>query len=318
MRAGPLLTLSLVGAAAALAAQEPAPATSSQVFRSGTTTIPVYASVSDRSGGFVLDLKKDEFELRDNGKLQTITQFTSDVQPLSMLILVDGSASMMAVLESVISAARSVVTRMVPADRTAIASFADVFQMQQPFTSNREELLAHLDNQFSLRLSGETRLWEALTESVLELSNEPGRRVVLVLTDGKQWTNEQGALGATGKEPTLTHAPPSLINLALDRNVLIYAIAVWTRVDSTEMRPSRDIETLAALTGGGYTEMKESDQMQALAAQIMVELHQQYVLGFTPQLFDGTRHRLEVKVKRPGMIVSARRSYFAPKVEKNP
>jgi Ca-activated chloride channel family protein len=150
------------------------------------------------------------------------------------------------------------------------------------------------------------------------LSKEPGRRVVLVLTDGREWTNERGALAAADTTQRLTHAPPSLINLALDRNVLIYAIGVWTKVDRAEQRPSSDIESLAALTGGGYQEMKESDQMHALASQIMVELHQQYVLGFAPQTFDGTTHRLSVKVKRPGMTVSARKSYFAPRVEKNP
>jgi len=291
------------------AAQEP------QVFRSRTRTVPVFASVTDSTGSFVLDLKRDEFEVRDNGKLQEITQFTADVKPLSLLILIDGSASMLLAQQSVVNAANSLVMRMLPQDRTAIASFADVFQMRQPFTSSRQELLDHLKDQLSIRVAGETRLWEALTESVMRLSNEPGRRVVLVLTDGKQWTYEQGPVG---EQPSayVSQAPLSLVSLALERDVLVYAIAVWTKTGGRGMeRPSSSIQVLAAETGGGYVEMRESDRLNALAAQITVELHRQYVLGFSPQVLDGTTHRIDVKVKRSGLNVTARRSFFAPRVE---
>ena len=64
------------------------------------------------------------------------------------------------------------IMRMLPADRTAIASFADIFQMRQPFTSNRDELLEHLKDEFNLRVAIETRLWDALTESACRLSTE--------------------------------------------------------------------------------------------------------------------------------------------------
>jgi Ca-activated chloride channel family protein len=284
------------------------------VFRAGATTVPVYVSVSDRTGAFVLDLQKDEFELRDNGVPQTITQFTSDVQPVSMLILVDGSASMLQTLDSVLDAANSVVERMLPEDRTALASFANAFQLQVPFTSNRQELVNHIDHRFDLRVAGETRLWEALTESVLTVGKEAGRRVVLVLTDGKQWTADRGTPGRP-TEPMLADAPESLVKLALDRNVLIYAIAVWTREGNIEAKPNRGIETVASLSGGGYVEMKASDRVNALATQIMHELHQQYVLGFTPQVFDGTTHKLQVTVTRRHLTVRARASYFAPRLD---
>jgi len=141
---------------------------------------------------------------------------------------------------------------------------------------------------------------------------------VVVLTDGRQWTYEQGQAGQDGGNAYLTAAPRSLVSLALERDVMIYAIAVWTKagVGRGMQRPSSSIQTLAAETGGGYVEMRESDRLNALAAQITVELHRQYVLGFTPQLLDGTTHQIDVKVKRPGLNVTARRSYFAPRVEK--
>src|SRR5262245_14095379 len=60
-------------------------------FRTGTETVPVYATVRDDQGVFILDLKKEDFELRDNGQVQEITQFTTDVQPLSVVLMLDGS-----------------------------------------------------------------------------------------------------------------------------------------------------------------------------------------------------------------------------------
>jgi len=312
MRQGLLAGMAVTAAAAAtIAAQQP------QIFRARVLTVPVFASVADRYGAFVLDLKQDDFEIRDNGKLQDITQFTAEVKPLSLLLLIDGSGSMLPTINSVVQAADSLVTRMLPEDRMGIASFADLFEMSQPFTSDRQALLDHLKNRFNPRFAGETRLWEALTESVMRLSNEPGRRVVLVLTDGKQWTYEQGSRGDESSA-TLSAAPKPLIALALERDVLIYAIAVWTKgsgAAETE-RPSSSIEALAAETGGGFVEMHENDQLQKLAGQITVELHRQYMLGFTPQTLDGTTHRLDVRVKRTGLTVTARRSYFAPRSDK--
>jgi VWFA-related protein len=309
----PLVLVALVLAAATLSAQDP-----QGVFRGGVRTVPVYVSVNDRRGGFVLDLTKDEFEVKDNGKVQAITQFTTDLQPLSLVILIDGSGSMMQVLTTVLDAANSLIVRMLPSDRTAIASFADIFQMRQPFTSNRDELLEHLKDQFNIRVAGETRLWEALSESVLALSREPSRRVVIVLSDGKEWKQGQGPLGLpSGGSPYLSSAPYDLVVSALDRDVIIYAIAVWTRDEKTVERPSKSIETLSTETGGGYIEMKEADDINVLATQISKELHQQYVLGFTPQVLDGKTHKLDVKVTRPGVTVRARRSYLAAKAGKD-
>jgi hypothetical protein len=54
-------------------------------------------------------------------------------------------------------------------------------------------------------------------------------------------------------------------------------------------------------------------EMAATFAKVADELHRQYALGFEPSKLDGKSHRLEVKVKRPGLTVRARRSYFAQK-----
>src|SRR6185295_6284703 len=74
-------------------------------FRAGTRTVPVYVTVADGAGGFLLNLTKDDFEVRDDGKVQPITQFTTDAQPLSVVLLIDGSTSMWDVFKGVLEAA---------------------------------------------------------------------------------------------------------------------------------------------------------------------------------------------------------------------
>jgi Ca-activated chloride channel family protein len=276
------------------------------IFRGGVRTVPVYVTATDRSGGFVLDLTKEEFELRDNGKVQTISQFITDAQPLSTVILIDGSSSMLPMFNNVLDAARAFVLRMLPSDRTAIASFADRFQMRQPFSSDRDALLKHLEDEFNIRVGTETRLWGSLNEAVLALTRETQRRVVVVLSDGKHWTADYPFRGGSSSG--------DVFSLAVSYDVMLYAVAVWTRTeDNRANAPSGELMALARDTGGGFVQMKESDDINLLTTQISTELHQQYVLGFTPEALDGKTHKLDVRVKRPGVTVRTRRSYVAPK-----
>jgi Ca-activated chloride channel family protein len=309
--------LVLVVATAALQAQQ------QPTFRGGVRTVPVFVTVTDGAGGFALDLARSDFEIRDNGKVQEITQFTTDPQPLSVMLLLDGSSSMGPIFSTVIEAANSFILRMLPADRTAIASFADRFQMRQPFTSNRDELLAHLRNEFNVRMGLETKLWEALLESAFVVGKEPGRRVILVLSDGKNWVagapvfpSTSPASGRSTRIITVPSAPSmvspgSVLNQAVGRDVMIYAVAMWTRWEDRLEAPDERMMNLAEQTGGGFVQLRESDDIGSTFTRIAQELHQQYVLGFVPQTLDGKTHRLEVRVKRAGARVRARRSYVA-------
>jgi VWFA-related protein len=276
------------------------------VFRADVGMVPVYVSVNDGTGGFVLDLKQTDFEVRDNGKIQEIAYFTTDAQPLSVVILIDGSTSMTAVYDSMIEAAGSFILRMLPQDRAAIASFADRFQMRQSFTPDRDVLLKHLHDPFSVRMGLETRLYDALVESAIAVGKEEGRRVILALTDGKNWTYNSGSLGDV-------HRPRETLAQALSRDVMVYAGAFWTVFDGKTERPDPWITSLADRTGGGYVELRPGTDMNATFTSVMEELHRQYVLGFVPQTFDGKEHQLDVRVKRSGVKIRARKSYVAQK-----
>jgi Ca-activated chloride channel family protein len=300
MRRLTLLTMALAVAGAALGAdrlgaQATAPP-QQPTFRGVTRIVPVWATVRDSNGAFELDLTKDDFEVRDNGKLQTITQFTREAQPLSVVVVIDGSSSMMPVFNEVLDGVNQFVIRLMPGDEGRIASFADQTRMSPAFTTNRDELLDYLHDQFNIRMANSTRLWDALADAMYEVGLRKGRRrVVVVFTDGDD----------TSSATTEGH----VASMAADHDAIIYALAMWNGQPGG--RPNPRIEQLATGTGGGFYELHATDDMNSTFTGIAEEIHNQYVLGFSPAALDGKEHKLEVKVTRPKMLVRARKSYVA-------
>jgi hypothetical protein len=77
------------------------------------------------------------------------------------------------------------------------------------------------------------------------------------------------------------------------------------------MGPDPNLRGLADHAGGGYYELRPTDNLSATFARVADELHHQYLLAFTPQALDGKVHKLEVRVKNPELTVRARRTYVA-------
>ena len=76
-------------------------------------------------------------------------------------------------------------------------------------------------------------------------------------------------------------------------------------------RPDRGLRRLTEETGGGYFELKKTDDLGPTFSRVAQELHSQYTLGFTPTILDGKEHKLMVRMKQTGMTARARRTYTA-------
>ena len=97
--------------------------------------------------------------------------------------------------------------------------------------------------------------------------------------------------------------------------VMIYTIGLesvyFNGQSQVRTRPDRGLKRLSDETGGGYFELKQTDDLGPTFTRVAQELHSQYVLGFPPAT-DGKLHKLEVRVKKLGMVARARKSYLAP------
>jgi VWFA-related protein len=272
-------------------AQEP-------TFRLSTRVVPVVTTVLDKGGRLVPNLEQGDFTVLDNGKPQDIVFFQSDVQPFTVVVMLDKSASMTANLELLDQATEQFLLRMLPDDRGQVGAFSDKIEMSGRFTGNRDDLILALKD---LQFGNPTRLYDAIDEGMEALKDVSGRKVVLVFTDGDDTASRIGF----GR----------VLDRARQDEVMIYAIGLQSEYFNGQSvvrsRPDRNLRKLAEETGGGYFELKQTTELAPTFTRVAQELHSQYTLGFTPENLDGKEHKLEVKMKQPGMDARARRSYIA-------
>lgn len=288
------------------------------VFRAGTRTVMVPVSVTDTVGNTVRDLERADFELRDAGQVQEITFFDRQIQPITAIMLIDGSASMHSSLSGAIAAANELVVRLLPGDRVRIGSFSEEFRMMPEYTGNRDTLLAYLANEFNIHLGRRTRLWDTMDRALTELATVDGRRVLIVISDGrdtwslKAYDDVRRRAGRNDIAITFARVRPmsnagQIAELRQGSN--------GSGGGERKPLPANAFEMLAWETGGALVPLDARLQMDAPFTQLVLDLHGQYVLGFTPRALDGKEHALDVKVKRSHVKVTARRSYVA-EVEK--
>jgi Ca-activated chloride channel family protein len=288
-----------------------------QTFKTGARSVAVHATVTGKDGRLVPDLVMDDFEIKDEGKVQPISVFSNEVQPISVVVMLDRSGSMRGNAGLVGVAARAFVGRLEGADKARIGVFADRVEIQPAaFTNDRDELLRVL--QSDMPVTGASPLWNALEQAIIALRGQEGRRVVLVFSDG----GDSPANFSFNNRSIM-----DVMRRAQQENVMVYAIGLSTTVlrgrsgggigamtgSMTSVRPDPGLSMVAEDTGGGYFELSRAENLATTFADVADELHHQYALAFEPAKLDDKMHELEVKVKKSGMKVRARKEYFAAK-----
>jgi len=296
-----LLMTAAVWGPALSAVEGPAPSRvegQQPTFRSSTRIVPVLTTVTDAQGRLVPNLEQEEFTILDNGKPQEITFFQNDVQPFHVVVMLDYSASMTANLDLLKAAAEQFILRMLPADKGQVGAFSDKIQFSGKFTNNRDDLIFALSD---LQFGNPTRLYDAINESMAMLKEIDGRKVVLVFTDGDDTASRVGF--------------GDVLDRARDEEMMVYAIGLesefFNGARMVRSRPDRGLKRLAEETGGGYFELKKTDELAPTFTRVAQELHSLYTLGFSPTVLDGKEHKLQIRMKQTGMNARARRTYIA-------
>lgn len=307
-----------------LAAQGPT------VFRAATDVVLVPISVTDRNGRFVQGLTSEHFEIWDSGSRRAVKQFSTAHVPVSLIILLDISGSMMGGSDArAADAARwhdtrralqSLLARLDPADEVLFAVFNEQLSAS-PWTQDHRRVLAAFD---SLRPTGGTALHQAITQiaPAFQMARHQ-RKVLLLISDGNDTQ-----MAAEGELPP----PPSDIgdltahfgdsqrmrrriivegsrNVVRRSDAVMYAIGIGTRSGVPV-----DTNLLDGLTkeSGGYTEpLRNPSEIRAAVARICDDLQSQYLLTFDPAHADGKYHPIRVTTKDPRMKVRTRAGYVA-------
>lgn len=291
-----LILLSLLTAAVAVvspAAQEPGVA----IFKSGVEQVAVAALVRDARGRLVTTtLKPSDFELFDDGQRRHLTNVWSEPSPASVAILMDTSGSMATKMSQARETADALVAGLKPgADEVAFYSFDtalhEVRQFSNTFTTTGGAWNA-------TKAYGATSLWDAIAETAQKISDRQRRRALVVITDG------------VDSASTMKPSDVSAIASSLDVPVYMLVIAFGVEDDGREPPPIRGpMADLAAWTGGDSLVVRDTPSLLAATAQLLSELHHQYIVAFEPGRSPGW-HALVLRARKPGLFVRARSGYM--------
>ena len=263
--------------------------------------VNLYASVRNAKGRPVYGLKKEDFTLFENGRRQSISNFSADItEPLNLAFLLDvsGSMKMQAKFEVAKSIVHRIIERLSPEDEVALMIFADgEVELLVDFTSNKQALLNRMER---LQPYGGTALRDAITYCNRLLIKSIGKKGVVLLSDGVD-TRSRMTL-----EETLTQA--AKVELPIYTFELIES--KWLEATKEKTIDELPLKAFAEATGGLYFTVDEAseEQIGKPCMKIFEDLKYQYYIGYRPEAAHSSYGRLELKTRNPEHRVRVRYS----------
>jgi Ca-activated chloride channel family protein len=288
----------------------PALAQKPPVFPTGLDLVNVTVTVRDASGGLVSHLGPDDFTVLEDDRPQAVKLFAPAATPeeraelaLNLGMLFDTSESMRRDLRlSQESAVRFL--EAIPRARDLLLVFFDRdIRISRYNSENQQGIFSRI---LETKGSGHTALRDAITVYVSRVVDTPGRKVLVIFTDGDDTTSEVPI--------------QEVQRLVRSSEVTIYPVAFpgEGRPNSTDaLRARAFLHALAEQTGGHVFAPTASKQLARIYETILDELGSQYVLGYASDNTkrDGRYRRITVQLKRPELKVRHRKGYDAPNDE---
>jgi Ca-activated chloride channel family protein len=267
------------------------------------------ATAVDGKGRPVTDLKRKDFRVVEEGRLQAIERFYGGQElPARVLLLIDGSGSMDEELKvtSVRFAAERILDALSDEDQVALAGFDSRYWGVVAFTHDREAVRKGLA---TVEPFGSTALHDALDQAARDLaSHGEGRRAVVVITDGVDTSSEK--------------TPREVLERSRALDVPIYTISAVSPLDDPESSlyvgrerkgaaaaGGEQLERYASLSGGAAFRVSNYVGLKKAAERIAAELKHQYRLGYDPPPGPARFRRVQVRTTRKGVTVRTRSGY---------
>lgn len=292
-----------------------------QTFKVNVNVVNLYFNVKDKHGALIPDLKKDDFEVLEDGAPQKVKYFSaSSDQPLTLGIMIDTSGSQQTVLPMTQEIGSNFLSEVLrPKDMAFVISFDVNVELLQDFTNERS-LLRKALHKTRINVGGGssgipgigqgpvpisnpkgTLLYDAIYLAADEkLKQEVGRKALIILTDGEDQgsrTRIQEAIEAAQKSDSIVY-----VIFEADRR------ATWGGGKGEMKKICED-------TGGRVVDVGDNPKkLREAFDQISNELRSQYYIGYTPtnQKRDGSYRKVEVKPLNKDLRIQARKGYYAP------
>jgi Ca-activated chloride channel family protein len=266
-----------------------APLSFPQTLKVDVNLVNIFATVKDEGGGFVENLRKDDFRVYEDGRLQEIQIFEKQDKVDSTIgLLMDTSGSMVDIMPYMRRGVRDFTRALPKTDDFFVISFGTAAKLihtsSQP-QKNLENTLA------DLKAWGTSALFDALLYGIfrVEKSDRP-RKALIVFTDG----NDNGSKVSHGRVVEEVHSS----------GALLYFVAIGSPI----LVDSHSLEPLSDLSGGRTLYVSKQEALLPVLDQIRTELSQQYYLGYYAPRREGF-HRLRVEVPGRNVRIRAKTGY---------
>ncbi len=307
--------------------QKPDQDESTETLKVNVNVVQLFFNVKDKKGGLIANLTKDDFDILEDGKPQTIKYFTAESNlPLTLGILIDTSGSQARVLDMEKQVGGEFLREILREKDLAFVIDFDVnVELIQDFTNNVRSLQRAMDETRINTGGGSgggipgmgggpiptsnprgTLLYDAIyLAGHDELSHEVGRKAMIILTDGEDQGSQlkiQDAIEAAQKSDSIVY-----VLLCADRG--FYGMGGFGGYSG-----DREMKKITFETGGRVIEVgNKMEKLKEAFDQISKELRSQYNIGYTPtnSKLDGSYRKVEIHPKDKNLKVQARAGYYA-------
>lgn len=268
--------------------------------RVDVSLVSVMTTVLDSSGQPAVGLSRDDFEIFEDGVRQELEVFESQTQlPLVLALMVDASLSTAKDLHfEKESAARFIGQALAAKDRLAVYQFSDQVRRLSDYSRDVNDLERAVRE---ITPDAGTALYDAIVRGAHELARYQGRKVIILVTDGDDTTSENDFHAA--------------LRAAQRAEALLYAVVIRPIRSEAgrNVRGEHALMQLAEGTGGRVFFPDRVEELDQVFPAINQELRTQYLLGYYPKpnASAGNFRRIEVRLKRPDLVVRHRAGYYA-------
>jgi Ca-activated chloride channel family protein len=272
-----------------------------QVFRAGVDLTTFGVTVTDRKGNIVTGLSREDFQIVEDGKPQTLQYFAhgeGEASPeMHLGLMLDASGSMQADMKLAQGAAIKFLNMLPHAQDITLVDF----DTQVRITRYPQRDFARLVERIRQRKpEGWTALYDALGTYLDGAGQQDGRKIMVMYTDG----------GDTRSALSFSET----LDLLKASQVTVYAIGLVEHAGSARTQLQMTLRQFAETTGGQAFFPTAMKDVESAYEKVLAEINGQYHLGYVSSnpATDGAWRKVEIKLERGDLRVRSRKGYFAP------
>jgi len=260
------------------------------IIRVGVNLVLLDATVKNKSGQIMADLKKEDFEVREDGVVQKLDVFSRDELPLEVALVLDLSDSIGPFLGPLRDAATTALAALKPDDEVALFTFSTEAQLRVPFTKDKSKIAEEIN---TFHAGGATNINDGIfiaSDNLLKLPPK-GRRVIILISDDVG--TDAGGQGTHDIVTEAIAADAALYNLKIPGynppQTLLYASMVPGLVN---------IRKVMDQTGGELFDVQDIPHLDPVFRALIQRIKTRYTLGYYTEASAalGKPHKLDVRL----------------------